>query len=138
MPVIRFNHWESQGRQALTRGQRLVTREVGAERITSGVTRFDRGAKIPLHVHDVEEQVTIIEGEAVAVIAGERVVLHAYDTTYVPAGTPHHFMNESDAPMAILYIYPSPNPQRHEVQAGAAHEGATRISEPGSSEGASS
>src|SRR5919199_159949 len=46
MPVIRFNHWQSQGRSPLTRGQRLVTSEVGAERITSGITRFEPGAKI--------------------------------------------------------------------------------------------
>jgi quercetin dioxygenase-like cupin family protein len=38
------------------------------------------------------------------------------DTTYVAAGVPHHFMNESDAPMAILYIYPSNQPGRHVVE----------------------
>ncbi len=113
MPVIRFNHWQNQGRSPLTHGQRLVTSEVGAQSITSGITRFEPGAKIPLHYHNVEEQVTIIEGEAVAIIDGERHVLRAYDTTYVPAGTPHHFMNESDAPMAILYVYPSPYVERH-------------------------
>jgi quercetin dioxygenase-like cupin family protein len=118
MPVIRFNNWASQGRSPLTRGQRLVTYETGAEQISSGITRFEPGAKIPLHYHNVEEQVTIIEGEAVAIIDGERVELRAYDTTYVPAGTPHHFMNESSAPMAILYIYPAPYVERHLVETG--------------------
>jgi quercetin dioxygenase-like cupin family protein len=113
MPVIRFRGWDSPGRSPLTRGQRLVTYETGAERISSGVTRFEPGAKIPLHYHNVEEQVTIIEGEAVAIIDGERLTLRAYDTTYVPAGVPHHFMNESAGPMAILYIYPSPYVERH-------------------------
>ena len=113
MPVIRFQGWNVPGRSPLTRGQRLVTYETGAQNISSGVTRFEPGAKIPLHYHNVEEQVTIIEGEAVAIIDGERHVLRAYDTTYVPAGTPHHFMNESDAPMAILYVYPSPYVERH-------------------------
>ena len=113
MPVIRFNNWSSEGRSPLTRGQRLVTHETGAERISSGVTRFEPGAAIPLHNHNVEEQVTIIEGEAIAIIDGERHILHAYDTTYVPAGVNHHFMNESDSPAAILYIYPSPYVERH-------------------------
>lgn len=116
MPVIRFNHWEAPGRSPLTRSQRLVTKEVGASSITSGLTRFEPGARIALHYHNVEEQVTIIEGDAVAIIDGERVELRAYDTTYVPAGVPHHFMNESSAPMAILYMYPTANVERHEVQ----------------------
>jgi quercetin dioxygenase-like cupin family protein len=122
MPVIRFNNWESQGRNPLTRGQRLVTSEIGAKAITSGVTRFQPGAKINLHYHDTEEQVTIIEGEAVAIIDGERVILHPYDTTHVPAGVRHHFMNESDKPMAILYIYPAAVPGRHEIDEATGKE----------------
>jgi putative monooxygenase len=118
MPVIRFNNWQGEGRSPLTKGQRLVTYETGAQAISSGVTRFEPGAKIPLHYHNVEEQVTIIEGEAVAIIDGERHILHAYDTTYVPAGMPHHFMNESSAPMAILYVYPSPYVERHFPESG--------------------
>ena len=118
MPIIKFNNWSAPGRAALTRGQRLVTHETGAQNISSGLTRFEPGAKIPLHYHNVEEQVTIIEGEAVGIIDGERHVLKAYDTTYVPAGVPHHFMNESDAPMAIMWIYPSPYVERHFPETG--------------------
>jgi len=118
MPIVRFQGWESPGRAPLTRGQRLVTYETGAKQVSSGLTRFEPGAKIPLHYHNVEEQVTIIEGEAVAIVEGERHLLHAYDTTYVPAGVPHHFMNESDAPMAILYFYPSPYVERHFPETG--------------------
>jgi putative monooxygenase len=118
MPIVRFNNWSSEGRSPLTKGQRLVTHETGAANLSTGVTRFEPGAMIPLHYHNVEEQVTIIEGEAVAIIDGERHTLRAYDTTYVPAGTPHHFMNESDAPMAILYAYPSPYVERHFPETG--------------------
>jgi quercetin dioxygenase-like cupin family protein len=110
MPIIRFGGWDQPGRSPLTSGQRLVTYQTGAERISSGVTRFAPGGKVPLHYHNVEEQVTIIDGQ--------RHVLHAYDTTYVPAGVPHHFMNESQGPMAILYIYPSPYVERHFPETG--------------------
>jgi putative monooxygenase len=118
MPIVRFNNWEGPSRAPLTRGQRLVTHETGAQNISSGVTRFEPGAKIPLHYHNIEEQVTIIEGEAVAIIDGERHTLRAYDTTYVPAGVAHHFMNESDGPMAILYVYPGPYVERHFPETG--------------------
>ena len=116
MPVIRFNNWESEGRTSLFRGQRLVTEAVGAKSLTTGLTRFQPGARIRLHYHDCEEQVTIVEGKGVAIIDGERVELNTFDTTYVAAGVPHHFMNESDKPMAILYIYPSNKPGRHELE----------------------
>ena len=59
-----------------------------------------------------------VRKRALAIIDGERHVLRAYDTTYVPAGVVHHFMNESDSPMAILYIYPSPYVERHFPETG--------------------
>jgi putative monooxygenase len=118
MPVIRFGGWDQPGRAPGSRGQRLITYENGAEQISSGVSRFDPGHQVPLHFHNVEEQVTIIEGEAVAMIDGERHTLHPYDSTYIPAGVPHHFMNESDAPTAILYIYPAPYVERHFPETG--------------------
>ena len=116
MPIVRFNKWSEPRPDPLLRGQRLVTKEVGAQNITSGISRFQPGARIPLHYHDIEEQVTIIEGRAVAIIDGQRVELDTYDTTYVPAGVKHHFMNESDAPMAIIYFYPTPNAVRHDLE----------------------
>ena len=78
MPVIRFQGWETASGASLTQNVRLVTYQTGAKHITSGVTRFEPGATIPLHYHNVEEQVTIIEGEAVAIVHGERHVLHAW------------------------------------------------------------
>ena len=116
MPIVRFNKWSEPRPDPLLRGQRLVTKEVGAQNITSGISRFQPGARIPLHYHDIEEQVTIIEGRAVAIIDGQRVELDTYDTTYVPAGVKHHFMNESDAPMAIIYFYPTPTAVRHDLE----------------------
>ena len=116
MPIIRFKNWDTPGSNPLTHSQRLSNAEIGAQSLTSGLTRFQPGAKIQLHYHDVEEQVTIVEGRGVAIIDGERVELNTLDTTYVAAGVPHHFMNESDAPMAILYIYPSNQPGRHVIE----------------------
>ncbi len=78
---------------------------IGSQNLNSGLLRFAPGAKVQLHFHNVEEQVTVVEGEAVAIVDGERHVLHPFDTTYVPAGVPHHFMNESNAPMAIHCTY---------------------------------
>jgi quercetin dioxygenase-like cupin family protein len=83
----------------------LVTKELGAKHLTTGITRFPVGAMVPMHSHNCDEQVTILEGEAEAELDGERHRLHAYDTTLVPANKPHRFVNVGTTPLAILWIY---------------------------------
>jgi len=66
--------------------------------LTNGVTMFEPGAAIARHYHNCDESVTILEGEATCEVDGEVFTMKAYDTTFVPAGIPHRFWNESDAP----------------------------------------
>jgi HTH-type transcriptional regulator, repressor for puuD len=74
-------------------------------RITTGQTVFAPGTGLPLHSHNVEESVLILEGEAVAEIDGERFDLVAGDATWVPAGVPHRFLNRGSGPMRIYWVY---------------------------------
>ena len=85
----------------------LVTKELGAKHLTTGITRFPVGAKVPMHSHNCDEQVTILEGEAEAELDGRRHRLHAHDTTLIPANKPHRFVNVGTTPLAILWIYAS-------------------------------
>jgi quercetin dioxygenase-like cupin family protein len=62
----------------------LVTKEIGAQHITTGLTCFPAGAKVSLHSHNCDEQVTILEGEAEAEIEGQLYRLRPFDTTLVP------------------------------------------------------
>ena len=64
--------------------------------MTAGVAEFIPGAVIPLHTHDCEETVIIIEGNATGHINGESYPLEKYDATIVPANVPHYFSNDSD------------------------------------------
>lgn len=80
-------------------------------KVTTGVTRFQPGTGIPLHTHNVEECVLILEGEATAVVgdelAGEAEYfdLVAGDATWVPATVPHRFVNRGSGTMAIYWVY---------------------------------
>lgn len=73
--------------------------------MTSGVTVFGPGTSVPLHSHNVEEIILVLQGRASAVIDGERYDLHVGDSTWVPAGVDHHFFNHGDTQMRIYWVY---------------------------------
>ncbi|WP_327593169.1 cupin domain-containing protein [Streptomyces chartreusis] len=73
--------------------------------VTTGQTVFQPGTGLPLHSHNVEESVLILEGEATAEIAGEFFDLETGQATWVPAGVPHRFFNRGQGVMRIYWVY---------------------------------
>jgi mannose-6-phosphate isomerase-like protein (cupin superfamily) len=94
-----------------SRGDGVQTRLMVGKRIaetapfTTGTTAFPAGSAAPLHSHNCAEQVTILEGEAEALIGGELMQLGPMDTTFVPADVPHYFRNTGAGRLVILWIY---------------------------------
>lgn len=86
----------------------LITHESDASAlITTGISVYPEGKGAPLHVHNCDEQVTVLEGVGEVEIAGAVTPLQSWDSTYIPAGLPHAFRNTSAIPLAILWIYPT-------------------------------
>jgi quercetin dioxygenase-like cupin family protein len=72
-----------------------------------GITSFPPGTGIPLHSHNTIEQVTVLEGEGEAELNGELVPARPYDTTQIPPGEFHRFVNTGPGVMRILWVYGS-------------------------------
>jgi quercetin dioxygenase-like cupin family protein len=83
----------------------VVHRKVPGARFTTGMTVFPPGEGAPMHSHNCDEQVTLLEGAGECEIDGVVTPLVQYDTTYVLADVPHRFTNTGTGPMRILWIY---------------------------------
>ncbi len=100
------------------RGWPLLTDGKTSKHLTTGITEFQPGASLAMHIHNCEEQITLLEGEAVAVIDGVSHELTAPDTTFVSEGVPHRFINQSAKPMKILWVYTTTKMSRTFVETG--------------------
>ncbi|MFC9122311.1 cupin domain-containing protein [Streptomyces sp. NPDC057067] len=98
----------------LDRGGSIVTTPLvttpsadGENLITSGMSVYPVGSGAPMHSHNCDEHVTVLEGEAEVLVEGEVTRLERFDTTYIPSPIPHLFRNAGDTPLRILWVYTS-------------------------------
>lgn len=97
----------------------LVGPSIGARSFLNGMTIFGPGAAIPLHTHNCEESVLLLEGRAIAEIDGERHEIEAGDISWIPEGVPHRFINASGTEgMKILWTYARVDATRTLVETG--------------------
>jgi HTH-type transcriptional regulator, repressor for puuD len=73
--------------------------------VTTGQTRFQVGTGLPLHSHNVEESVFVLEGLATVQIGDDHFDLVPGQATWVPAGVPHRFFNRGESVMSIYWVY---------------------------------
>lgn len=83
----------------------LVEPEIGAAHFIAGSSTFQPGVAVPLHSHNVEELVTVLEGTGECEIEGAVYPLKPFDTTFIPANVSHSFRNTGGAPLTILWVY---------------------------------
>jgi mannose-6-phosphate isomerase-like protein (cupin superfamily) len=73
--------------------------------LTTGITLLPPGTAIPLHSHNVEECVLVLDGHGTAVIDGDEFSVSAGCGTWVPAGVAHRFASSPAGPLRIYWVY---------------------------------
>ena len=80
--------------------------------MSGGYGLFQPKGRLPAHFHDFDESICIIEGTATCVVEGRRYPMTDRATALQPRGRVHYFLNESDRPMAMIWVYAGPAPER--------------------------
>lgn len=80
--------------------------------MSGGYGLFQPGGRLPAHFHDFDESICIIQGAATCVVEGRRYPMANCATALQPRGRVHYFINESQEPMAMLWVYAGPVPER--------------------------
>jgi quercetin dioxygenase-like cupin family protein len=96
----------------------LFARRLGSRGVCGGYGLFEPGASLPCHYHDFDESITIITGTAICQVAGREYEVANCDTACIPQGRPHRFLNRSQRPMAMIWVYAGDEPDRILVDPG--------------------
>ena len=80
--------------------------------MSGGYGLFHPGGRLPAHVHDFDESISIISGVATCIVEGRRYSMRDCSTALQPRGRVHYFINESNSTMEMLWIYAGPRPER--------------------------
>ena len=72
--------------------------------MSGGYGSFQPGGRLPAHFHDFDESICIIQGTSICVVEGRRYQLGDCSTALIPRGRVHYFINESDGPMAMIWV----------------------------------
>lgn len=80
--------------------------------MSGGYGLFQPGGRLPAHIHDFDESICIVGGRATCIVEGRRYSMTGYATALEPRGRVHYFINETNEPMEMIWVYAGPQPRR--------------------------
>jgi quercetin dioxygenase-like cupin family protein len=84
---------------------RLTPVPLDGQSFIMGMTAIPPGQSLAMHSHNVIEQVSVVEGEGWFEQLDQRLKVSFLDTTLVPAGEDHRFVNDGPGWLRILWVY---------------------------------
>jgi quercetin dioxygenase-like cupin family protein len=126
-----------EGKERITRGrpesrfalaphamfQDYFNAELGSQGICGGYGLFEPGSRLPCHRHEFDESISIVQGQATCIVEGRRYELSDNATALVPRGRCHYFINQTDQPMAMVWVYAGNMPDRIVMDESYCHPG---------------
>ena len=88
----------------------LITDREGAPTFAMRMFEVEPGGHTPLHDHDWEHEVFILEGAGQLVLADGAHPFAAGDAVFVPAGEQHQFSNTGQATLRFRCLIPIDQP----------------------------
>ncbi|MCW4016989.1 MAG: cupin domain-containing protein [Candidatus Bathyarchaeota archaeon] len=84
----------------------LITKEMGAENFAMRLFEMEAGGHSPLHSHNWEHEVFILEGEGLVVGGEEEKKFKAGDVIFIPSNQTHQLKNNSSKTCKFLCFVP--------------------------------
>jgi quercetin dioxygenase-like cupin family protein len=89
-----------------TEVQWLITKDDGAENFAMRLFTMTPGGRSPLHSHNWEHEVFILEGQCKVICEDETVEVGPGYTVFIPPKATHNFRNEGTTPLKFLCLVP--------------------------------
>ena len=86
--------------------RRLISNRDGAEHFAMRMFELEPEGHTPLHTHDWEHEIYVLEGQGIIQYEGQEYPLTSGNVLLVPANTQHQFRNTAQAPFRFLCIVP--------------------------------
>ncbi|MHB0956942.1 MAG: aldolase/citrate lyase family protein [Pirellulaceae bacterium] len=80
--------------------------------MSGGYGLFQPGGRLLAHLHDFDESICITQGQATCNVEGRKYTLSDGATALQPRGRVHYFINETQVPMVMIWVYGGPAPER--------------------------
>ena len=80
--------------------------------MSGGYGLFQPGGRLLAHFHDFDESICIVQGLATCIVEGRKYTLSNGATALQPRGRVHYFINQTQEPMAMIWVYGGPVPER--------------------------
>lgn len=106
-PLCRLDH----GALAGLRHRTVVDAATGASQLALWQEEHEAGFRVPPHLHDCEEIISVLDGELEAEVGAERFLVAAGESFLIPALVPHGFRVAGDRPVRMFAIFGSPSPK---------------------------
>ena len=99
------------GALAGLRHRTVIDGEVGAAELALWQEEHAAGFHVPLHSHDCEEIITVLDGRIRATIGDDRFAVGPLESVLIPARALHGFEVTSRTPVKLLAIFSSSAPR---------------------------